>query len=528
MDFSNSRQFISLEVSNYCGRKWTSLSSREMYATDIVVIGAGNAAMCAAIAARENGANVIVLEKSPEEEKGGNSAYTHGSIRFSYNGIDDLIEIMPDLTPEERENTDFGKYTEEDYYDDLCRLTEYRTDPELASLLTAESFETMKWMNSHKVRFVPIYGRQAFKVDGKFKFWGGMIAESVGGGKGLIDALHDEAEKLGVQILFNAGATELIHDDNGVQGVVFKHNGETKGIHAKAVILASGGFHANTEMRTRYLGPKWDIAKVRGSRFNTGEGIQMALDIGADSHGNWSGAHSVSGDRYATALGEGFQKLSYPFGIMVNAEGKRFVDEGSDFRNYTYANIGKLILEQPGQFAWQIFDSQVSHLLRDEYKLKQITKVTANSIEELAKKLDGVDPDGFLKTIKEYNASIRKDNPFNPNVKDGRCTEGLLINKTNWANPLEQGPFEAYAVTCGITFTYGGLRINSKSEVQDTLLQSIPGLYAAGELVGGLFYFNYPGGAGLMAGSVFGKIAGENAAQFISYRGNSKYEQNQV
>ncbi|WP_275677682.1 FAD-binding protein [Neobacillus drentensis] len=213
---------------------------------------------------------------------------------------------------------------------------------------------------------------------------------------------------------------------------------------------------------------------------------------------------------------------------MVNAKGERFVDEGSDFRNYTYANIGKQILEQPGQFAWQIFDNKVSHLLREEYKHRQVTKVTANSIEELAKKLDDIDPDGLLQTIKQYNASIRNNIPFNPNIKDGRCTKGLSINKSNWANTLDQAPFEAYAVTCGITFTYGGLRINSDSEVQDTLLQSISGLYAAGELVGGLFYFNYPGGAGLMAGSVFGKIAGEKAAQFASYRGNNQYEKNQI
>lgn len=484
------------------------------YVTDVVVVGAGNAAMSAAISARENGANVIVLEKAPEAEKGGNTTFTHGSIRFAYNGVEDLKQIMPDLTPEDIEVTDFGTYTEEEFFDDMCRVTNYRTDPELASLLTSESFKTMKWLQSHKVRFVPIYGRQAFKVDGKFKFWGGMIVETVGGGPGLVEALHEEAERLGIQVLFDAMATELIHDDAGVHGVIFKHKGKTTEVHAKAVILASGGFHANTEMRTRYLGPKWDLAHARGSRFNTGEGIQMALNIGAKPYGNWSGAHSVGGDRYLPEFTEGFQKLSYPFGIMVNAEGKRFLDEGADFRNYTYAKYGKIILEQPGQFAWQIFDQKVTQLLRDEYRIKQVTKVKANTLKELAEKLEGVDSEAFLKEIKEYNAAVRQDIPFNPNIKDGRGTEGLAVRKTNWANTLDEGPFEAYAVTCGITFTFGGLRINTNSEVQDVLSQSIPGLYAAGELVGGLFYFNYPGGAGLMAGSVFGKIAGENAARF--------------
>lgn len=487
-----------------------------IYETDIVVVGAGNTAMCAAIAARENGANVIVLEKAPEAEKGGNSTFTHGSIRFAYKGVEELKQIMPDLMQEDIDMTDFGAYTEEEFFDDMCRITEYRTDPELASLLTSKSFETMKWMQSHKVRWVPIYGRQAFKVDGIFKFWGGMIVESVGGGPGLVGALHEEAESLGVQVLFNAMATELIHDDDGVHGVFFKHNGKTTKVHAKAVILASGGFHANPEMRTRYLGPNWDLARTRGSRFNTGEGIQMALNIGALASGNWSGCHAVGGDRYLPEFTEGFQKLSFPFGLMVNAEGKRFVDEGADFRNYTYAKYGKIILEQPGQFAWQIFDAKVSALLRDEYRGRKVTKVKANTLEELAEKLEGVDKNRFLKTVRDYNEAVRKDIPFNPNIKDGRCTEGLAVRKSNWANTLDQGPFEAYAVTCGITFTFGGLKINTNTEVQDVLSQSIPGLYAAGELVGGLFYFNYPGGAGLMAGSVFGKIAGENASRFIS------------
>ena len=376
---------------------------------------------------------------------------------------------MPELTPEDIEMSDFGTYTEEDFFDDMCKLTDYRTDPELASLLTNKSFETMKWLSSHKVRFVPIYGRQAFKVDGKFKFWGGMIVESVGGGHGLVDSLHQEAKRLGVQVFFDAMATELIHDDEGVHGVIFKHKGKKTEVHAKSVILASGGFHANTEMRTRYLGPKWDLARPRGSRFNTGEGIQMALNIGAMSHGNWSGAHAVGGDRYAESLGEGFQKLSYPFGIIVNADGKRFVDEGEDFRNYTYAKLGRLILEQPDQFAWQIYDQKVTHLLRDEYKLRTVTKVKANTLEELASKLEGVNPEKFLQTVKEYNQAVRLDRPFNPNIKDGRRTEGLSVDKSNWANTLDEGPFEAYAVTCGITFTFGGLKINTHAEVQDLI-----------------------------------------------------------
>ncbi len=197
---------------------------------------------------------------------------------------------------------------------------------------------------------------------------------------------------------------------------------------------------------------------------------------------------------------------------MLNAEGKRFVDEGADFRNYTYAKYGRVILNQPGQFAWQVFDAKVKHLLRDEYKIKQVTKVTAQTLEDLVGKLDDVDAEAALAELKAYNAAVKTEIPFNPNVKDGRCTEGLAVRKSNWANVLDTPPYEAYAVTCGITFTFGGLRINTDAQVMDADGEPIPGLYAAGELVGGIFYFNYPGGTGLTNGSVFGKLAGTSAA----------------
>lgn len=197
---------------------------------------------------------------------------------------------------------------------------------------------------------------------------------------------------------------------------------------------------------------------------------------------------------------------------MVNANGKRFVDEGADFRNYTYAKYGRIILEQPDQFAWQIFDQKVTHILRDEYRIKQVTKVTATTLEELADKLEGVDSDAFLKEVANYNNTVDTGIPFDPNVKDGRCTVGLDVPKSNWANTIDEGPFEAYQVGCGVTFTFGGLRISPETaQVLDHDHNPICGLYAAGELVGGVFYFNYPGGTGLINGAVFGRIAGNNA-----------------
>jgi tricarballylate dehydrogenase len=290
----------------------------------------------------------------------------------------------------------------------------------------------------------------------------------------------------------------------------------TRDLLAACVVLAAGGFQANTEWRTRYLGPGWDLAKVRGSRFNTGDGLRMALEIGAMPAGQWSGSHAVQWERNAPefgdlAVGDGFQKHSYPFGILINANGERFLDEGADFRNYTYAKYGREVLKQPRQFAWQVFDAKVRHLLRDEYRIRQVTKVSADTLEELTAKLDDVDAARALETIRGFNAAVRTDIAFDPNVKDGRRTEGLAVSKSNWANPLDTPPYEAYAVTCGITFTFGGLHIAPDAAVLDVDLAPIPGLYAAGEMVGGLFYENYPGGTGLMAGAVFGRIAGASA-----------------
>jgi tricarballylate dehydrogenase len=287
---------------------------------------------------------------------------------------------------------------------------------------------------------------------------------------------------------------------------------------ASSIVLAAGGFQANVEWRTRYLGPGWDTAKVRGTRFNTGDGLRMALDIGAMAAGQWSGCHAVAWDRNAPefgdlAVGDGFQKHSYPFGVMLNARGERFVDEGADFRNYTYAKYGRAILGQPGQFAWQIFDARVKPLLRDEYRIRRVTKVSADTLEGLVTKLEGVDAVQALATLTAYNAAVDTAVPFDPNIKDGRGTQGVTPPKSNWANRLDQGPFEAYAVTCGLTFTFGGLRITTSAEVLDSDLAPIPGLYAAGEMVGGLFYDNYPGGSGLTAGAVVGKIAGTAAAR---------------
>jgi tricarballylate dehydrogenase len=485
---------------------------------DVIVVGGGNAAFCAALAAQEEGASVMLLEAAPEEESGGNSRFTAGSVRVVYNGVDDIRSLVPDLSAQEIATTDFGTYTADQFFDDMARVTQNRAQPDLVELLVTRSLDTFRWMRGKGVRFIPIYGRQAFKIEGRFKFWGGLTVEAVGGGPGLIKMLTEAASRRGVDIRYSTRALKLLFDGVRVRGVRIRHDGAEKDLTSRSVVLACGGFESNSEWRTRYLGPGWDLAKVRGTRFNNGDGIRMAMDIGASPCGNWSGCHAVQWEMNAPefgdlAVGDQFQKHSYPFAILVNANGKRFVDEGADFRNYTYAKYGRVVLEQPGQFAWQIFDQKVKHLQRDEYKIRQVTKVTADTIEEFAQKLEGVNARQFLNTISEYNKAVRTHIAFNPNVKDGRRTEGLAVNKSNWANTIDAPPFEGYAVTCGLTFTFGGVRITTEAEVLNTDYQPIRGLYAAGELVGGLFYFNYPGGSGLTAGAVFGRIAGTAAAR---------------
>ena len=485
---------------------------------DVIVVGKGNAALCAALAAREHGARVAMLEAASEDEAGGNSRFAGGVMRFAYSTVDDLKRVT-ELTDEDIATSDFGTNTTDEYFDDLFRLTNFRTDPQLSEMLVTRSLDTMAWLHSKGVKFVPNYGRQSALVNGKRKFFGRLPIEVSGGGAGLVQFLDGAARKAGIEIHYQTRAKSLIFDGECVVGVHTNQNGSSVDFYGKSVVLACGGFEANAEMRTRYLGPGWELAKVRGSRFNQGDGVNMALAAGAAAHGNWSGSHSTGWDMNAPEfgdvnIGDQFQKHSYIFGLLINANGKRFVDEGLDFHSFTYAKYGGEVLKQPGQFAWQVFDSKVKHLLRSEYRIKMMTKVSANTLEELATKLDGVNPTAFLDTVRAYNASIKREVPFDPSVKDGRGTVDLDPPKSNWAQALDTAPFDAYATTCGITFTFGGLRINPESgQVVDVHLNPIPGLYCAGEMVGGLFYFNYPSGTGLVAGAVFGRVAGNGAVQ---------------
>lgn len=490
---------------------------------DVLVVGAGNAAANAALSAKKAGATVAMLETAPRDARGGNSAFTGGAFRFVYSGVDDLLRLAPDIAELDLGNIDFGTYNEGQYFDDMARLTEYRCDPELTDVLIGNSFASALWLREHGVKFQPALGRQAFKVDGKFKFWGGLACHIHGGGAHLVEALHIALEKAGIPVIYETTAFALLHDDARVQGVRVRHRGHVHDMRAKAVVLACGGFESNAEMRARYIGPNWDLAKVRGTRFNQGYGHRMAMDIGAAPAGHWSGAHAVQWDMNAPpfgdlTVGDQFQKHNYPFGVLLNARGERFLDEGKDFHSYTYAAYGHEVMKQPGLFAWQVFDSKINDLLRSEYRIPRITKETADTLDELVLKLSGVDARAALETLRAFNDAPRPDVRFNPNIHDGLCTSGLPVNKTNWAQKLDTPPFHAYGVTAGVTFTFGGLKVTPQAEVSDTSGLPIAGLFAAGEIVGGLYYHNYGSGTGLVAGVTFGRIAGAGAAMFARGR----------
>ncbi len=260
---------------------------------DVVVVGKGNAALCAALAARDQGASVAMLEAAPEEESGGNSRFAGGVMRFAYQSVDDLKRVT-DLSDAEVAESDFGTNTTDEFYDDLFRLSSFRTDPVLSEMLVTQSLDVMAWLRSKGAKFVPNFGRQSALVNGKRKFFGRLPIEASGGGPGLVQALDKAASAAGIKVFYATRAKRLIQDGDRVIGVHASVGGKPVEFMAKAVVLACGGFEANPEMRARYLGPGWELAKVRGTRFNQGDGIKMALEIGAAPYGNWSGCHATT------------------------------------------------------------------------------------------------------------------------------------------------------------------------------------------------------------------------------------------
>ncbi|MDW5596400.1 FAD-dependent tricarballylate dehydrogenase TcuA [Conexibacter stalactiti] len=492
--------------------------SRESNA-DVIVAGSGNAAMSAALAAAEAGASVVVLEKAPRAEAGGNTWYTAGAYRTPHGGIDDLGALLSDPADARLAATELSSYAEADFRADLERLTDGRCDPLMADVLVGDARGSIDWLHGHGVGFELMYHRQAYALDGGgHRFWGNLALGVVGGGKGLVAQQLETARALGVEVVYEAGVVGLERDGDGAIAGVETADGRRWA--APAVVLACGGFQADPALRARHLGDRWRAAKVRGTGHNTGEALLAALDAGAARAGDWGSCHSVAWDVDAPPHGgdreltNRFTKQSYPLGIVVNLAGERFVDEGSDFRNYTYARLGAAIIEQPQATAVQLFDGKTKPLLRDdEYTVPGIVRHEAGDLRSLARAA-GIDPDGLERTVRAFNAAVRAG-PFDPTAKDGKGTDGIEPPKSNWAQPLDRAPYVAVTVTCGITFTFGGLRIDADGRVLDERAAPIAGLFAAGEIAGGLFAGNYPGGSGLTAGTVFGRRAGHSAATAV-------------
>ena len=482
---------------------------------DVLVVGAGCAALSAALAAQDEGARVGILEKAPKAERGGNTMFT-GHMRFVYNSVDDLVPILkePSQRDLERLREVLPRLTADELTDMLLRVTEYRADPDMLAVHVAESFATIKWLASKGHRWVPNFGPRAQ-----------FVLSFDGGGHGLQERNFRYAEQGGAILHYQHSAVGLLQNDKGaVTGVRALTPDGLVNIAANAVVLACGGFEANAEMRARYLGKNWDTVHVRGVPYNTGDGLRMALDIGAQPFGSWGSAHASAQDvampphRLPSTLmnaGEHYSRYLYAFMIMVNSKGERFIDEADDLRSLTYGKIGGAILEQPGGIAFQIMDAKVRRSGFYPPSYEKASGAKAATLEKLAD-IMGIDPKGLVRTVTDYNAALPTDRAAKPSAYelDGVGTTGLAIPKSNFALSIDEPPYEAYAVRCGITFTMGGLKIDPwTGQVQHVSQQPIPGLYAAGEIVGGLLYSSHASGTQLMAGATWGRLAGICAAR---------------
>jgi precorrin 3B synthase CobZ len=511
------------------------------FSYDLIVVGGGNAGFSAGLAASQAGANnILIIDKCPESWVGGNSFFTAGAFRTAHSGLLDLLPLVNNVDAETAKLIDMESYTEADFLSDLDRVTSGRSDPDLGKALVSESNAAIKWLAELGIRFQFSFNRQAFKVNGRYKFFGGLALKTQDGGAGLIVDHRKAAAANGLHVWFSTSAKRINFDPtNGVfESLIAEKDEKEVTIFAKGVVLAAGGFEANPSMRETHLGPGWSAAHVRGTPYNTGDLLEIAVrDANARRVGQWSGCHAVAWDANSShetgnrEINNEYTKSGYPLGVTLNVQGERFIDEGSDLRNYTYAKIGKAILGQPGGVAFQVYDSKAVPWLRsEEYRDEIVEKIHGDSIEDLGRNCAAkglADVERFVQTLKEYNKAVyehRKitpDNTWDPATKDGLSTQSsakhLEIPKSNWALPIDESPFLAIKVGCGVTFTFGGLAIDPDSAglLSEKTGKTVPGVYCAGEMVGGLFWDNYPGGSGLTAGTVFGRKAGMAAAEWI-------------
>jgi len=454
---------------------------------DIAVIGGGNAALCAAITAAEAGARVIILEAAPKPYRGGNSRHTR-NFRCMHHGP------LGPLT---------GSYTEEEYLDDLMKVTGGKTDIGLARLAIRTSEECLPWMEEHGVRFQPpLSGTLSLARTNAF---------FLGGGKGLVNAYYRIAQALGVAVRYDAPVTHLELEDGRVAFLDYTHEGAEHRLAPTAVIVASGGFQADTDWLARAWGPAAKNFLIRGTPYNRGVVLADLLEQGVEQVGDPTQCHAVAIDGRAPKFDGGIvTRLDcVPFSIVVNKHAERFYDEGEDVWPKRYAIWGRLVAAQPDQVGYAIIDAASLALFMPSV----FPPIKADTLEELAGKM-GLPADRLRATVEAFNAACGDTSGFRPTELDGVTTTGIEPPKTNWARPIAQPPFYGYSLRTGVTFTYLGLRVDERAQCSIGN-QPVANLWAAGEtMAGSILGQGYLAGFGMTIGTVFGRIAGKEAAGY--------------
>ncbi len=459
--------------------------------TDVLVIGGGNAALCAALSAREEGAEVLLLERAPKDFRGGNSRHTR-NLRCMHDAPTEVLE---------------DAYSEEEYFNDLLRVTGGRTDERLARMTIRASASCTGWMRGYGVLFQrPLGGTLHL---------GRTNAFFLGGGKALVNAYYRAAEQMGVRILYEARVTDLQVRDGRCGDVRVEIDGKEHSVDAAMVVVASGGFEANLEWLGEAWGPAAENFIVRGCPYNRGEVLRMLLREGAAEIGDPTQCHAVAIDARAPKFDGGIvTRLDcVSLGIVVNRDGERFYDEGEDFWPKRYAIWGRLVARQPEQIAYSIIDSKMI----GRFMPSVFPPVQADTIEELAVALD-LPVLALQRTVSDFNrATVAAE--FDHTVLDGCHTRGLTPEKTHWAQPLDTPPFSAYPLRPGITFTYLGVKVDQAARVLMADGTPSANLFAAGEVMAGnILGEGYVAGIGMTIGTVFGRIAGREAGRQVAGR----------
>lgn len=452
---------------------------------DVLILGGGNAALCAAIAARRAGASVLVVEAAPRFYRGGNTRHTR-NMRCAHDAATETLS---------------GPYFEEEFFDDLLRVTGGKTDEKLARLMIAESKDMLNWIVEQGVRFQPSLG-------GTLSL-GRTNSFFLGGGRAMLNALYRTAEELGVEIAYDAEAVDLDLQRSRFSAATIRHDGREIQVKAKALVAASGGFEANIDWLKQGWGEIAENFLIRGTPYNRGTVLKMLIDKGVKQIGDPTQCHAVAIDARAPKFDGGIiTRLDcVVFGIVVNNRAERFYDEGEDVWPKRYAIWGRLVAAQPDQIAYIIFDARSLELFMPSL----FPPVKASSIEELAGKLD-LDAAALGKTVTGFNSAVQPGQ-FDHTVLDDCRTEGLTPPKTHWARRIETAPFYAYPVRPGITFTYLGVRVNEQARMMMADGVPAPNMFAAGEIMAGnVLGQGYAAGIGMTIGSVFGRIAGREAA----------------